>query len=74
MSNPGEFLQACADGKVWLYCAGCEQVKNFNDVEHVDCIENPACWDPEPWWHDTRVFNCPVCNTQQKSKLEFQPG
>lgn len=74
MSNPGEFLQACAEGKVWLFCAACDQVKNFNDVEHVDCIENPACWDAEPWWHDTRVFNCPDCQTQQQSKLELQLG
>lgn len=73
MSNPGEFLQACSAGKIWLYCAECDEAKNFNAVEHVTCIENENYWGPEPWWHDTRVFNCRECGSEQQSKLEYQP-
>jgi len=73
MSNPGEFLQACADGKIWLFCAQCEEAKNFNAVEHITCLENQSYWGPEPWWHDTRVFTCQDCGTEQHSKIEYQP-
>ena len=73
MSNPGEFLQAAAAGKVWLYCKQCNEPKNFNDVEHVNCIENENYWGPEPWWHDTRVFKCKDCDTEQESKIEYVP-
>jgi hypothetical protein len=71
MSNPGEFLQACADGRVWLYCAQCDSAKNFNQVRHINCIGNPVYWGPEPWWHDTRVFECPDCSTEQQSLIEL---
>ncbi len=73
MSNPGEFLQACADGKIWLFCTKCNEVRNINDVEHLDCIGNESYWGPEPWWHDTRVFKCKECGTQQTSAIEYVP-
>ncbi|MFO7811631.1 MAG: hypothetical protein R6V21_01580 [Pelovirga sp.] len=73
MSNPGEFLQACAAGKIWLYCATCRDAKNLNLVKHLDCIANPSYWGNEPWWHDIRVFNCPDCSTQQQSQIEYHP-
>jgi len=69
MGNPGEFLQTCAAGKVWLFCSQCDTAVNFNAVEHLDCIENPHYWGPEPWWHDTRVFRCPLCLGKQQSVL-----
>jgi hypothetical protein len=72
MSNPGEFLMACNDGRVWLHCSQCNAPKRFNDVEHLDSFENPTYWGPEPWWHDTRVFRCPDCGTVQQSTLELQ--
>ena len=72
MSNPGEFLQACAAGQVWLFCDVCSEPKNFNSVRHIDSIGNPAYWGQEPWWHDTRVFECPDCKTEQKSLLELR--
>ncbi|MCK4621741.1 MAG: hypothetical protein KAT62_05940 [Desulfuromonadales bacterium] len=73
MSNPGEFLQACADGKIWLFCSKCNEEKNINDVEHIDCIGNENYWGSEPWWHDTRVFNCRECGTRQESQIEYVP-
>lgn len=73
MGNPGEFLQACADGKIWVFCDSCQQPKNLNQVEHIDCIANQSYWGAEPWWHDTRVFNCHDCGTRQQSQIEFQP-
>jgi len=73
MSNPGEFLQACANGQVWLYCRHCDEPKNFNRVRrHIDSIGNPAYWGAEPWWHDTRVFECPDCTTEQSSLIELR--
>ena len=73
MSNPGEFLQACADGKIWVYCSVCADAKNINDVENIDCIGHESYWGDEPWWHDIRVFKCPDCETVQQSKIEYQP-
>lgn len=73
MSNPGEFLQACADGKIWVYCSECQDAKQLNLVENIDCIGNEHYWGDEPWWHDTRVFKCPDCQTVQESKIEYQP-
>ena len=73
MSNPGEFLQVCADGKIWLYCNKCNEAKNFNDVDHITCVESESYRGPEPWWHDTRVFQCRECGTEQQSKLEYYP-
>jgi hypothetical protein len=73
MSNPGEFLQACADGRIWLYCENCDEPKNFKTIQrHIDSIGNPAYWGPEPWWHDTRVFECPDCATEQHSLIELR--
>ena len=72
MSNPGEFLQACADGHIWLYCETCGDPKNFNDVKHLDSIGNPNYWGTEPWWHDTRVFECPDCESTQRSLIELR--
>ncbi len=72
MSNPGDFLQACADGRIWLFCSQCNEAKNFNDVEHLASIENPSYWGPDPWWHDTREFNCPDCSTTQQSVIQMQ--
>ena len=69
---PGEFLQACAAGEVWLFCKTCQEAKNFNTVEHLRSIENPAYWGPEPWWQDTREFRCPDCGGVQQSALERQ--
>lgn len=73
MSNPGEFLQACAAGKIWVYCSQCQAAKNLNAVESIDCIGNALYWGDEPWWHDTRVFRCPDCGEVQESKIEYQP-
>lgn len=73
MSNPGEFLQAGADGKLWLYCHECDEAKNFKDVEHVDCVANENYWGDEPWWHDTRIFKCTDCGSEQSSKIEYVP-
>ena len=73
MSHPGEFLKACAEGKIWVFCDCCQVAKNLNQVEHLDCIGNQSYWGSEPWWHDTRVFNCPDCGTTQQSLVEFQP-
>ena len=73
MSNPGKFLQACADGKIWVYCAECQDAKNLNAVEHIDCIGHESYWGDEPWWHDVRVFKCPDCETVQESKIEYYP-
>lgn len=67
---PGEFLQACAAGEVWLYCKRCRQTRNFNAVEHLRSIENPSYWGPEPWWQDTREFRCPDCGSVQQSNLQ----
>ncbi len=72
MGNPGEFLQACAEGKVWVYCSYCNQAKKLNAVETIDCIGNESYWGEDPWWHDTRIFRCCDCQTEQKSKLELQ--
>lgn len=72
MSNPGEFLQACADGKVWVYCAECNEPKKLNSVENIDCIGNESYWGDEPWWHDIRVFRCRDCGSVQESKIELQ--
>ena len=72
MSNPGEFLQACADGKVWVYCPLCKGAKQLNMVETIDCIGNESYWGDEPWWHDVRVFKCCDCRTVQKSEIELQ--
>lgn len=73
MSNPGEFLQACAAGKIWLFCDRCQAVKNLNDVVTIDCVGHPSYWGNEPWWHDTRIFHCPDCDTQQQSAIEYHP-
>lgn len=73
MSNPGAFLQACADGNIWVYCGQCQQAKNLNAVEHVDCIGHQSYWGDEPWWHDTRVFKCHDCGTEQQSPIEYHP-
>lgn len=72
MSNPSAFLQACADGKVWVYCSECHAAKRLDMVETIDCIGNENYWGDEPWWHDTRVFKCCDCDNVQQSKLELQ--
>ena len=72
MSNPGEFLQAGAEGRLWLFCDTCREPKNFNTVRHLDSIGNPAYWGDEPWWHDTRVFECPDCGSEQRSPIELR--
>lgn len=69
---PGTFLQACAAGEIWLFCKSCQVAKNFNAVEHLRSIENPAYRGTEPWWHDTREFRCPDCGTVQQSPIERQ--
>ena len=71
---PGAFLQACAAGEVWVYCKTCQKAKNFNDVEHLRCIENPSYWGNEPWWQDTREFRCPDCGSVEQSVLERRGG
>ena len=73
MSNPGEFLQACAAGLIWVYCESCAAPRNLNAVENLDCIGNEAYWGDEPWWHDIRVFRCPACGEVQRSRIEYQP-
>ena len=73
MSNPGKFLQACADGKIWVFCDCCQEARTLHQVEHLDCIGNESYWGSEPWWHDIRVFNCPDCGTTQQSPIEYQP-
>ncbi|BCA80584.1 hypothetical protein [Desulfuromonas sp. AOP6] len=72
MSNPAEFVKACVDGKVWLFCSECQESKNFNDVEHIDSEGHPSYWGTEPWWHDTRIFKCRDCETVQRSTLHLQ--
>ncbi len=72
MSNPGEFLQACAAGKIWVYCDHCQAAKNLNEVEHIDCIGNELYWGDAPWWHDIRVYKCPDCGEVQESTIEYQ--
>ncbi len=72
MSNPGEFLQACADGKVWVFCSECDEAKQLRHVKSLDCIGDENYWGPEPWWHDIRVFECCDCHTVQESKIELQ--
>ncbi|PLX84862.1 MAG: hypothetical protein C0617_06540 [Desulfuromonas sp.] len=69
MSNPGEFIQACAAGKVWVFCKNCDAPRNFNDVEHIRTVENPSYWGADPWWYEMRVFRCPDCGTEQQSPL-----
>lgn len=72
MSNPGEFFQACSEGRLWLHCKQCNEIKQYNDVEQIDSIENPSYWGMEPWWHDTKVFKCPDCGTIQHSVIHLQ--
>jgi acetone carboxylase gamma subunit len=71
MSNPADFIRACGEGKVWLFCGECAAPKNFNQVEHLRTVENPAYWGTEPWWHEVRVFKCPDCGTTQQSTLHL---
>lgn len=73
MSHPGEFLQACAAGKIWVYCPRCQDAKNLNLVQTLDCIGHESYWGNEPWWHDTRIYICPDCGTTQQSGIEYQP-
>lgn len=73
MSNPAEFIQACADGKVWLFCKNCNEARLFKDVEHVGTVENPTYWGSDPWWHEIRIFKCPACKEQQQSTIHYEP-
>jgi len=72
MSDPSQFIRACLDGKIWLFCRECDASRNFQEVEHLDAIENPSYWGDEPWWHEVRVFKCPVCGTTQESTIHLQ--
>lgn len=71
MSNPADFIRACGEGKVWLFCRECAAPKNFNQVEHVQTVENPTYWGTEPWWHEVRIFKCPDCGTTQQSTIHL---
>ncbi|MBN1958038.1 MAG: hypothetical protein JXQ81_01765 [Desulfuromonadales bacterium] len=73
MANAGEFLQACANGQILVYCSECQDAKKLNDVENIDCIGNEFYWGDEPWWHDIRIFKCPDCGSVQESKIEYIP-
>ncbi len=72
MSNPGEFFKACSEGRIWLHCNQCNETKQYNDVKHLDSIENPTYLGPDPWWYDTKVFVCPDCGTTQQSVMHIQ--
>lgn len=48
MSNPADFIRACSEGQVWLFCQEYGAEKNFNAVEHLETLENPACWGGGP--------------------------
>ena len=72
MSDPSQFIRACLDRKVWLFCSQCNDTRNFQDVEHLHVIENPAYRGTEPWWYEAKVFRCPVCETTQESVIQLQ--
>jgi len=72
VGNPTEFIQACVDGKIWVFCKTCDEARNLNAVERLDTIGHPSYWGDEPWWHDIQVFKCPVCNSQQQSSIHLE--
>jgi len=72
VGNPAEFIQACVEGRIWVFCKECQEARNLNSVERVNTIGHPSYWGDEPWWHDTQVFNCPVCNSEQQSVIHLQ--
>ncbi|PLY02949.1 MAG: hypothetical protein C0624_07415 [Desulfuromonas sp.] len=72
MGNPAEFIQACVEGRIWVFCKKCQEARDLNSVKRIDTIGHPSYWGDEPWWHDTQVFNCPVCNSEQQSTIHLQ--
>jgi len=72
VGNPAEFIQACVEGRIWVFCKECDEARNLNEVERIDTIAHPSYWGAEPWWHDTQVFNCPVCGSRQQSTIHLQ--